>query len=138
MMMMRDAVTMRRAVVIGSAGTPMLGRMQVLPHQRAASVVPHDLLIAHPVALADRALREMAGMVSAMHSVAVRGGVVMRLRVPMRGGMTMRPGVVVRPGAVMVVEARGRRRNERRRKLGAGLRCWRRRRGRHALIGQGL
>jgi hypothetical protein len=35
---------------------PALGRGQLLLHHRPAVFVPHDLIVGHPVALADRAL----------------------------------------------------------------------------------
>ena len=38
---------------------PALGRGQLLLHHRPAVFVPHDLIVGHPVTLADRALRKI-------------------------------------------------------------------------------
>jgi hypothetical protein len=40
----------------GAVVMPMLRRFQVLRHHRPAVLMPHDLLVGHAVALADRPL----------------------------------------------------------------------------------
>lgn len=129
----RRAVAMRRALLMRSMGMAMLVRFQVLPHQRPASTVAHDLLVAHAVALADRPLRGMDG------PLALAGGVVTRCRMArlravvarrrVTDGCVTRRRAGVRPvmsrRAIIVIEPRRRRRNERRGQL--RLRCRRRR-----------
>jgi hypothetical protein len=58
---MSRPVVVRRAVPMRHV--PALGSSELLPHQRAAICVPHDLPIAQAVALADRPLRKMHRLV---------------------------------------------------------------------------
>jgi len=54
-MVMRRTAVMGRTTVMRRT-VPMLGRFQLLPHQRAAIFMPHDLPVGQAVALADRPL----------------------------------------------------------------------------------
>jgi hypothetical protein len=139
-MVVRRAAMMRRAVPMRHV--PALGRSQLLPHQRAAICVPHDLPVAQAVALADRPLGQM-------HRALVRmSRPVTGCRATMRRGVATRRGTVMRR-AVMgsrmvmgrgpVMTARGGRggRNERRRQLGFGLRLCRLIDGRGLLRSEG-
>jgi hypothetical protein len=47
-------VPMRRVMAVARGG-----RGEIPAHQRPAAVVPHDLPVAHPVALADRSCGKM-------------------------------------------------------------------------------
>jgi hypothetical protein len=73
---------------------PMLGRRKLLPHQRPATVVAHDLTVRHAVAPADRCSRHMGRgtmrMLRSMLSMscAMR---LMRALVPRRACMMAGP-----------------------------------------------
>src|SRR3954453_19023309 len=93
--LMRDGLVaclamMRRAM-------PMRGRRELLLHQRPAAAVPHDLLVAHAMAGADRLPRKGGRRTSLVgRSMAGMRGPVMRPR----GVMTRRTNVTARAPCV--------------------------------------
>lgn len=108
---MHKPMVMRRPAVARSIGMPMLGRFQVPVHQRPATAVAYDLHIAHSVTLAASPLRNINGPMAPM------GGAVTRRDVPMRPGAVARRHTVMSPRMMIGVDARRRRRNERRGQL---------------------
>lgn len=138
---MRNAVVVRGAVVMRSAGPPILSGLQIPSHQRAANAVTHDLSVAHRVASAARVHRGVRrSMVPTSHAgvgnaVAMRSRVMMTTRVANRSRVAMRSRVMMCHGPVIVIESCGGWRNERRGQFGPRL--YRRRRWwrwRHVLI----
>jgi hypothetical protein len=79
---------------------PMLGGFDVLLYQGPAAAVPHDLLIRHAVALADRPFRKVRGwMIVVLASMVLMG----RLMVLMTSVMVLMGRVMLLMSSVMVL-----------------------------------
>src|SRR4051812_6408170 len=76
-----------RFVTMLGAMMAVRGRGEILLHQRAAAAVPHDLLVGHAVAGADRFARKVHRTMSLVSRAAMRVGAPM---------MSRRPGMMTR------------------------------------------
>jgi hypothetical protein len=89
----RAVAMSRRAVTMGRMTMPVRRGCKLLPHQRAAAAVPHDLPVGHAVARANGATREMRGGDRLVAPVTIMRAAVMRPR-----GARMRPARVMVAG----------------------------------------
>jgi len=111
------AVMAREAPVMRGMVMPVAACSQLSSHQLSACAVPHDLTVGHGMAEADRAPGEMHGPMGGMAAPRRR---VTRPGMMTHCAMVTCLGAMVTGGAVVVVKARPRRRNERR-KIGRRL-----------------